>query len=213
MAPRPKTEKVSQPSVENFLKKLKTMGESFLGLLMMLARIDMERKNGTVSEATAAFEVFSHIYEADASKRLTLNDWNCSIKKMPVSTPTVRVPLWAFDALARGWGRYQTENGLNLEEALGMRKGRGQGARSNPEKFTNDLRNLEIANQVIQYRIVSNKNGKPISIDEACTNVSAEMGLSFGIVKDAYRFERENCIRILKALGLEIEAHYILLGD
>lgn len=102
MAPRIKSETANELALKKFVDLQERMGEPRLGLLMMIARIQLAIKVKEVTPSTGAFETLSHIYEADVSNRLNLNEWNRTAARLPMALPSVLIPLWVFEALAKG---------------------------------------------------------------------------------------------------------------
>ncbi len=104
--PKPEKDK-SLEALADFRAKSESH-DAFLGLIAILTRIGTEIREGGVTSTTAALEALSQIYERDAAGQLTLQEWNENAAKISSIMQTVRIPLWAFEALAQGWGRYIT---------------------------------------------------------------------------------------------------------
>jgi len=208
MAPRTKTETISDDDYYAFQKVLEDQGEGVLGLLLNVMRAELAMKEKEVSESTAAFEVLSQIYEADACGKVTLNDWNKTARKLSLSYPSVRVPLWAFSVLARGWSRYVEHKGKKLDEAMKLRLRSGQGEKSPGDVINRKIRDLALTARVVDLRILRAREGQPISEEAACEFVAQEAGKSIGVVKEAYQSERKNYKMIAQGLGFNFAAPY-----
>lgn len=98
--------------------------------------------------------------------------------------------------------------GMKLDEAMELRRDRGQGKSAPSETMQLILRNCNLANEVIVHRISKGTEGIPVSAEDAIAEVAKASGVSFDVVKTAYLSERSNCKEILKALGLEFDSSY-----
>ncbi len=205
--PKPEKDK-SLEALADFRAKAE-QHDAFLGLIAILTRIGTEIREGGVTPTTAALEALSQIYERDAAQQLTLQEWNENAAKISSIMQTVRIPLWAFEALAQGWGRYMTAKpGVEFVNAMGFRKGRGQGKTPVPKTLELKLRDFVLAQEVIIYRRVQNRQGIDLPIGKACEHVANEHDIGFETVHDAYYAERKNYRRIAKLFGDEMEANY-----
>lgn len=205
--PKPEKDK-SLESLADFRAKAEPY-DTFLGLFAILARIQIEIDGGRVTPATGALEALSQIYERDAAEQLTLQEWNENAAKISSIMQTVRIPLWAFEALAQGWGRYMTAKpGVEFVNAMGFRKGRGQGKTPVPKTLEQKLRDFVLAQAVIIYRRVQNRQGIDLATDKACEHVANEHDIGFETVRDAYHAERKNYRAIAALIGDEMDADY-----
>jgi hypothetical protein len=140
---------------------------------------------------------------------LTLQGWNVNAAKISSIMQTVRIPLWAFEALAQGWGRYMTAKpGVEFVDAMGFRKDRGQGKIPVPKTLEEKLRDFVLAQAVIIYRRVQNRQGIDLAVKKACEHVANEHDVGFETVHDAYYAERENYRRVANLIGDEMDADY-----
>lgn len=205
--PKPEKDK-SLESLADFRAKAEPH-DAFLGLFAILARIQIEIDGGRVTPTTAALEALSQIYERDAAQQLTLQEWNENAAKISSIMQTVRIPLWAFEALAQGWGRYMTAKpSVEFVNAMGFRKGRGQGKTPVPKTLELKLRDFVLAQAVIIYRRVQNRQGIDLATDKACEHVANEHDIGFETVRDAYHAERKNYRAIAALIGDEMDADY-----